>query len=334
MTQADFDLMVSFGGRLVGPVETISAYGLPQDKLKVWDFGYLDPARRTSEEEDRERLILRSIPRFVLSGRDGGDSGRAFLWESARKCNNGKDFPAFRQETGSSVGQALGQCVWHLAACDAVLRGDPDAGRVMPFWLLAYGWSRSLLGRTSRGEGATAAAAVRAALEWGFPPSALTGLPQPWAADGVCYGRAKELEWSYGPQQPRGEWDGGRQTVLSVGRCLSHDDVRDALRNDYPCLLASTWGGAMRPTVEDGVLLNRKASPWLLALACVGWWDHPAHGEIFYVLTPFGGSVHGECPSGAPAGGFWVGARDMDFMCRDEAFALSQWEDGFRVKVA
>jgi hypothetical protein len=92
------------------------------------------------------------------------------------------------------------------------------------------------------------------------------------------------------------------------------------------------WGGAMRPNVQDGVLLSKRSASWAHQMCILNWWDHPVHGEIFYILNSWGPKTHGLCPSGAPPGGFWVKKEEVDYMCRDEVFAFSQW-DGFPAQV-
>lgn len=323
-------LYESFGGRPLAVSEAASVYGDSPADPTVWDFGYIDAARRAADPEVSAYAAqcIGEIPLFEITGRKSDDPKKAFLWDFAKRCNNGNHFLTFRQVTGSCVGNGLGQALRITAACDAVMKGEPEDGAKLNFWMLAYGWSREMAGMRGRGEGSFGGAAARAAREKGFPPFDFPGLPQPDTSDGISYGRTKELEWSYGPQQPRGPWDAAalNHKTLTTAKCRSHDDVREALRNGYGCTCASMWGGDMRPQVQDGVLLNRRSARWAHQMCIIGWWDHPRHGEIFYVLNSWGPRTHGECPSGAPPGGFWVKPADVDFMCADEVYALSQWQ--------
>lgn len=327
-TETDFYLGV--GGRPVPYFEAEEAYGSDAGDETVWDFGYLDAQRRGLHDDTAATAdeVIGSIPAFALQGRLTNDPKKVFLWDFAKRVNGGQHFQTFRQVTGSCVGNGLGQALRITSACDQAMRSEPEDGAKLNFWLLAYGWSRQIAGMRGRGEGSFGGAAVKAAATKGFPPADLAGLPRPDTSDGVSYGRAAELEWSFGPQQPRGAWDGvaAGHLVLTAGRCRSHADVREALRSGYGCTCASMWGGEMRPRVQDGVLLNRRATQWAHQMCIIGWWDHPSHGELFYVLNSWGPRAHGDCPSGAPPGGFWVRPADIDFMCADEVYALSNWK--------
>jgi hypothetical protein len=56
--------------------------------------------------------------------------------------------------------------------------------------------------------------------------------------------------------------------------------------------------------------------------------NHPDHGDIFYILNSWGKSLHGT-PAGSfnePPGGFWIKKKEMEFICRDEVFAFSQFQ--------
>jgi hypothetical protein len=316
----------SLGGKVVPTPQGV--YAAPG--TEVWDFGYLSEPMRTPEEDGFEKAIIREMPRFHIAGNPFKDVDKAFLWDAAKKVNDGKHFLTFRQETGSCVGNGLGQATRILAACDAILRNEPEDGKKFMFWMFPYGWSRFFMGARGKGEGSTGGSAAKAAREKGFPDADLPGLPKYNTNDGISYGGRTESDWSYGPSQPRGEWDSNalKHLIKTTAQARSADDVREGLKNGYPATCASMWGGQMRPAVQDGVLLNKRVTQWAHQMCIIGWWNHPTLGEIFYVLNSWGPDTHGTDPAGGPPGGFWVKKSDVDYMCNDEVFILSQW-DGF-----
>jgi hypothetical protein len=227
------------------------------------------------------------------------------------------------------VGNGLGQAVWYLSAWEVARLNDPEQVS-LPFWLLAYGKSRQYAGMRGRGEGSWGTTAARAAREDGFVGAAESGLPQPSDEGGLTWGRDAELTWSDGAAVPAAWLEKSRKHLIkTTAQCKSAEDVAAAVQNGYPCTIASNWGGAMRPSVVDGVLLNMRKTTWNHQMMVPGWWDHPTLGEIFYILNSWGVDTHGTCPSGAPPGGFWIRKADMEAIVRqEETFALSQF-DGF-----
>ena len=149
----------------------------------------------------------------------------------------------------------------------------------------------------------------------------------------VTWGGQAEWDWSNGEKIEQKWLDMSRKHLIkTTALCKNADAVRDALVNGYPCTCASDWGGNMRPTVSgktQPVLLNQRTDTWQHQMSVHGWWEHPDHGEIFYIFNSWGTNAHGTCPSGAPLGGFWIKKADMEYICRqNEVFAYSQY-DGY-----
>lgn len=326
------ELMARFGGKPLvgcdGTSEDLSAH--------AYNFGYLpsqrlaapgDPARDDVAEQ-QHGIAVASMPRFQITG-TYKDREKSFLWDYAKKANNGQHFLAFRQVTGSCVGNGLGQAIWYLSAMEVERLGDPEQV-LLPFYLLPYGRSRFYGGLRGRGEGSFGSAAARAAREDGILPFDVDGLPKPDMSDGITWGRAAELEWSDGAAiAPRWLERSRKHLIRSTAQIRNADEAAEALFNCYPLTIASDWGGQMRPQVKDGVLLNRRVTTWMHQMCVIGVWQHPVLGLIFYVLNSWGPNTHGICPSGAPPGGFWITKADMDYICRQmEAFVLSQF-NGF-----
>lgn len=314
-------------GDVAGDPSNPDAPRLMMAESPLWFFGYYAEPLRDRITQNAARAINDSAPVLSLGSRSGADT-KAFLWECTKKVNGGQHFINQRQESGSCVGINGGQVASYTAACDVAIRGDQENALDLPFWLLAYGVSRQIMGARSKGEGSLGGAMAQAVREAGFPPFSLDGLPKPSTSDGISFGSRTEVDWSYAPQQPKGKWQeiGKQHPMQTTAKCRSADDIREALRNGYACTQASMWGGMMKPPVVEGVLLNRRADRWSHQMSIVGWWDHPVLGEIFYILNSWGPRTHGEDPAGGPPGGFWVKKEEVEFMCADEVYAYSGWQ--------
>lgn len=315
--------MASFGGRPLTEADGVKSSGGP-----TWYFGWDGNGLATPEQERANRAIADAMPRFEITGRNRSTANMVGLWEGSLKVNNGRHFNTFRQVSGSCVGNGGGQATRYVAACDQAIRGEAEEGLELMFWLLAYGKSREIMGARGRGEGSLGGAMAEAVKLVGFPSQKVSGLPVPDESDGLSWGKSVEIAWSYYPSQPRGDWDaeGKKHPIQTTAKMRSSDDVREAIRNYYACTCASMWGGQMRPSVTEGVLLNTHSDSWSHQMSIIGWQDHPSLGELFYILNSWGPQTHGTCPTGAPPGGFWVRKKDVDFMCADEVYAFSQWQ--------
>ena len=118
--EPNYDLLKSVGGHLL----TLGSSGI----ARTWNFGY------TGAPIDDP--FLNAMPEFKIIGYEE-DKKQAFLWDFSLQANGGKHFLAFRQETGSCVGNGLGQAIWYLSAVEVFRLKDPEAV-LLPFWLLPY----------------------------------------------------------------------------------------------------------------------------------------------------------------------------------------------------
>lgn len=229
------------------------------------------------------------------------------------------------------VGNGGGQATWYLSAAEVVRLRDPEQV-ILPFYLLPYGRSRFHAGMRGRGDGSFGSAFAKAIRTEGILPATTEGLPKWTDQGGITWGSSVEYEWSDGAAIPS-KWMemSKKHLVKTTAQLRSADDAREALRNYYPCTIASDWGGQMRPTQqgEPAVLLNRRTTTWMHQMSLQGWWDHPTLGEIFYILNSWGVDAHGQPPDDAPPGGFWVKKSEMESIIRQgDSFAFSQF-DGF-----
>ncbi len=229
------------------------------------------------------------------------------------------------------VGNGGGQATWYLSAAEVVRLRDPEQV-ILPFYLLPYGRSRFHAGMRGRGDGSFGSAFAKAIRTEGILPANTEGLPKWTDQGGITWGSSVEYEWSDGAAIPSKWMEQSKKHLVKTTALLrSADDAREALRNYYPCTIASDWGGQMRPTQqgEPAVLLNRRTTTWMHQMSLQGWWDHPTLGEIFYILNSWGVDAHGQPPDDAPPGGFWVKKSEMESIIRQgDSFAFSQF-DGF-----
>lgn len=296
-----------------------------------WDFGWIPQRNRSEEQKIKDAYYQTQMPAFEIIGQEE-PKDHAFLWDFSLKANNGKHFTVFHQQTGSCVGNGLGQALWYLSAVEVHRLKDPEQV-VLPFWLLPYGRSRLYAGLDDHGEGSFGSAAARAIQEDGVLPFNLPELPQPVDDDGLTWGEKAELEWSYG----RGideKWlkESRKHLIKTTARIRTATEAKAALRNYYPLTCASMFGfSPMTPEVSCDPpvrLVPRRNDQWGHQMCCIGWLDHPQKGDLFYILNSWGKKIHGQ-PAGhynEPPGGFWISKQDMDFICRDEVFALSQFQ--------
>jgi hypothetical protein len=291
-------------------------------------YGWIPPDVRTSDEKAAHVANVAEMPVWSLTGDDWGVE-KAFLWEISKKANGGNHLPTLYQQTGSCVGNG-GWCAYmHLAAFEIIRLGDAESLKIL-FMPYTYDRGQLAAGIHGRGDGSTGSGQAKAARTDGVISNDLTGLPQPKDDGGLTWGKSVELDWSAG-ERITDRWllEGRQHLVKATSQVKNAADVRAAICNGYPVTIASNWGGQMSPPVKDGVLLNRRVTQWGHQMAIIGWWKHPSHGEIFYVQNSWGRDVHGTCPSGAPPGGFWVHAGDVDYITdQDDSFAHSQF-DGF-----
>lgn len=290
--------------------------------------GWIPPDERNNDGIAAHSAAVASIPQLTLTGKSVNDNAtEVLLWDcwTAAKVK----WTGIRQVTGSCVGAGGGNALFTLACCDVLKRKDPERVEV-PFWLLPYGISRMLGGLNDRGDGSFGSTFAQAVREYGHLPANTEGFPAYKEQDGFVWGEQVEFDWSQGRKVPQKHLTEAKKfLVKSTAQCRSADDVRDAIKNYYPVTIASDWGGAMRPAVVEGVLLNRRSTQWMHQMSVQGWKDHPKLGELFWIHNQWGIEVHGRCPTGAPGGGFWVRRSDMEYIvAQGEAFAFSAF-DGF-----
>lgn len=299
----------------------------------MWNFGRIAPEDMDEKQKEADRLAKANFIEFKLAGENDESREQAFLWDFSKKANKGQHFETFYQQTGSCVGNGLGQAMWYLQAVESIRLGDAELVKT-PFWLLPYGRSRAIAGMHGRGEGSFGSAIAEAMRVDGIVEADIQELPQPVSSDGLTWGSHAEMEWSDG-DAIKEKWLSlsRKHLVKSAAQMKNSTEARQALLNYYPLTIASMFGTSpLVPKVvgTPPVRLAKRTDSWGHQMCVIGVVKHPELGWIYYVLNSWGTKVHGEpCGSyGEPPGGFWITDSDMDWICRDECFAYSQF-DGF-----
>jgi hypothetical protein len=298
----------------------------------IWNFGWLPEEIRTEQQHEAHEAAVGLMPRFLITGTptaDGEDGANlTATWKHADVvAANGSEFTGTHQLTGSCVGAGGGNMWATLAFHEAIVGAEPELPKV-PFWLLPYGRSRFYCGMKTPGEGSLGSCFARAAIEDGTIPYDATGLPQPTRDDGWVWGRGVELKWSDGDAKSTMDLlpESRKYLIKTAAQCRDHNDVREAIKNGYPCTCASMYahdGGKVQGSGKDACLLARRSGSWSHQMSFQGWWKHPSLGELFWDHNQWGLRAHGICPTGMPPGGVWITAADVDWICRDEVYALS-----------
>lgn len=289
------------------------------------NLGWIQPEDRTPYQIELDQQIQSRMPVFAISGRyDEPTNKQALLYKFI------KDHKPFYQQTGSCVGCGLGMALWCLESVEVHQLGQLE-DPICPFWLLPYGKSREIGGLLGRGEGSFGSAAIEAIQKFGVLPSNHPDVPQVKVTDdSLVWGEKAELDWSDGQQiSDKFLSPAKKHLVKSSARLHSWTDCKASLINGYPITLASNWGGKMNPPIQGNpaILLNTRVTTWGHQMSCLGWADHPEFGDIFWIQNSWGKS-HGTSPGHyqEPAGGFWIKASEMDWICRTgEVFSLSNF---------
>lgn len=323
------DFLRSVGGN---PLQLVSGLKSDASMPVAWMFGWIPPAFRSDKQHAADARAKAEMPKFYTPPRKKEPKQALLfeLWKAPQVVEaNGRPFTGIFQKTGSCVGAGGGTCWNTLSFNEAVRLGDPEIPKFI-YWLLPYGRSRFYLGDRSPGEGSTGSTFAKAAREDGAVPYDTSGLPQPKEDDGMLtWGSSVEMAWSDGDAaQTMNLLPSSRKhLVKTTAQCQSANDVKAALQNGYPCTAASMYahdGGKVQGTPP--VLLGTRKGSWSHQMSIIAWMLHPQFGDLFYLMNQWGASAHGTCPTGAPRGGVWIKAADVDWICRDEVFAFSQFE--------
>ena len=292
---------------------------LPQEVSN--NLGWLPPEDRTDECKEASDKAIAEMPKFAIKGEATrtpvpfGDiaSDHVFLWDAAKAVNGNKHFLCSYQRIGSCVGHGLYNALRYLMACEMIFRGEREQFKEL-FEPYGYGRSRTHAGIRGKGSGSTGSGAAKAAKVDGVLRRDFGGLSG-WreTEDTIEWSDEVDTQWSDGARiEDKYLSEGRLHLVGETAQVNSANEVKAAIQNWYPCTIASNWGGEMRPSVKDGVLLNRRVTTWNHQMSVVGWMLHKTLGDIYWIPNSWSASAHGLCPTGAPQGGFWMLHKDLD----------------------
>lgn len=296
------------------------------------NLGWVPDHARTDETKEAHAQIMAALPEFKIRGAaprvpvpfGSIASDHVFLWEDYKAVNGGKHFLTLRQLIGSCVGMGGQNGARGVMACDIAFRGEREKFFEVyePF---TYGMSRKCAGISGRGSGSTGSGMAEAAALYGFLPRETPGLTG-WSesADTLTWSAEADTQWSDGRRTEQKWLDLAKPYLIGqTAPVRSAADVRTSVQERRGTTIASNWGGKMRPSVKEGVLLNTHSDSWNHQMSVHGWMIHNVLGELYYIWNSWGADTHGTCPTGAPPGGFWVTAKDMDYITgQDDSFSF------------
>ena len=285
-------------------------------------FGYTpDPAGTTA--------FLRTLarPSLASAGPDLAlDEGRdVFLGSALLSVSPG--WKRGSQKIGSCVGWGWALSCDILAACDIVLRNEPETygGRVLE--ASVYGFSRVEVrgGRNLGGDGSYGGAAAKAVTKYGT------------LHYGQNYGGqlfddnsgTREKEWGRDGVPDELEKSAAEHKVESVALVTTFDDAAKSIQNGYPVAVCSMQGFTM--TLRDGGYLS-PAGSWAhcMMFAGVRWKPSPALLCVNSWGDCYSGDVDKTLPAPFQRSSGWVKAETCTRMLKGEdSFALAGYS-GFK----
>lgn len=292
---------------------------------KHLEAGWMHPSVRNQIVKDKHNRIMASMPDFEIKGQFKAVQ-KVALWDGARSVLGGKDLPCFYQNIGSCTGQGKAKTEAYTMINQVLL--DPTQKFVMPYEPYGYAMGRVCAGISGNDDGGTGSGCAEAATKYGVLPIDFDVAAEKytWDDDGKTLNWPGNIDSSWGYRGAPAKYieQGKLHPVKTTALLTNTDNVRDAIVNKYGVTCASNWGGQMKPSVTNGVLLNRRVTTWNHQLSVSAYWDHDTLGELFWIQNSWGWFCHGICPSGAPGGGFWVLKNDMQYICdQQEVFAYS-----------
>ncbi len=251
---------------------------------------------------------------------------RVVLWDMAKKVL-GKHIRTFRQEIGDCVSFGAANAVDYLTVVEISTGGNWEYREAYQPWI--YGTSRcDVGGQHDYNDGSTGAWAAQAVQRFGVLFYDDAGVPP--------YSGSVAKQWGYnGP--PKADYPIALpRPVKSCARVTTFDQVCDAVANGYPVTVASNVGfegdGNMQGQISGGKCWGVRGGNWGHQMCIIGVDTLDERPGAFIINSWGGDHVWPNQPDGAPPGGFWTDAKDVDEMVgQGDSFAYSQF-DGFPAK--
>jgi hypothetical protein len=252
------------------------------------------------------------------------ESKDVFLGNALLQVNPGWKRGA--QTIGSCVGWGWSLSVDVLAACDVVLRNEPEAYGGDTLCASVYGFSRvEVRGQKNYGgDGSYGGAAAKAVTKYGTLHL------------GQAYGKATHtqqsgtLEKSWGRDGVPDELEpyAKQHKVQAVTLATSFEDAAKAIQNGYPVAVCSGQGFSM--TLRDGYLTPSGLWAHCMMFLGVRWKPYPA----LYCENSWGNCYTGTPDKNVPkpfqfSGGWVKAATCTSMLSGEDSFALAGFE-GFK----
>jgi hypothetical protein len=237
------------------------------------------------------------------------------------------DWKRGSQKIGSCCGWGFGLACDMLAACDVILRNEPEVygGRVLE--ASVYGFSRvEVRGQKNYGgDGSYGGACAKAVTKYGTLHYGQTYNGQQFNDNSGT----REREWGRDGVPDSLEKYAADHRVQSGALVTSFEDVAKALQNGYPCGITSGMGFSM--TLRDGYMTPMGGWAHCQMAAGVRWNPEPA----ILVVNSWGDCYQGTVDKNLPAqfqrSAGWVKAKDFTRMIGpgEDSFALAGYS-GFK----
>ena len=247
-----------------------------------------------------------------------------FLGHALLKCH--PEWRLLNQPIGSCVGYAWAMAVDVLAACDVVLRNEPESygGDVFP--ASVYGFSRVEVrgGPNHGGDGSYGGAAAKAVTKYGT-----LHFGQDYGGTIFTETTAEiERTWGRTGVPDKLEPYAAEHRVADVTLCTDFEQAATAIQNAYPVAVCSMRGFDM--TMRDGVLTPSGRWAHAMLFCGVRWKPRPQ----LYLANSWGECYRGTYDTTLPKPfqrtGGWVDAEVCTSMLKGEdSFALAGY-DGFK----
>ena len=266
--------------------------------------------------------FLASLPRPTLAqaGPDLAldDSRDVFLGGYLLQCMPGWTRGA--QKIGSCVGWGWALSCDMLAACDVLLRNEPESfgGRVLEASVYAFSRVEVRGSRNLGGDGSYGGAAAKAVTKYGT------------LHYGIDYGGqrftdnsgTREMTWGRDGVPDELESFAAQHKVSSVALVRSFEDCAKALQSGYPTAVCSSMGFSM--TLREGYMTPMGTWMHCQMAAGVRWNPDPAILVVNSWGDCYGGTFDKNLPPQFQKSAGWVRAKDFTHMVSgDDSFALS-----------
>ena len=284
-------------------------------------FGY-------QPDRDGTDAFLATLPRPLLSqaGPDLAldESRDVFLGDYLLKVD-----PAWKrgaQKIGSCVGWGWSLSCDILAACDVLMRAEPEVygGRVLEASVYAFSRVEVRGQKNLGGDGSYGGAAAKAVTKFGTLHYGLDYAGEKFTDNSGV----REKEWGRDGVPDRLEKFAAQHKVSSVALVTTFEDAAKAIQNGYPVAVCSMRGFSM--TMRDGYLTPMGSWAHCMMFAGVRWNPRPALLCVNSWGDCYTGTVDKNLPVQFQRSAGWVEAATCTSMLKGEdSFALSGYS-GFQ----